>query len=66
MAIARQIFENSHRDGIPAGGSPTTNHASGSWSCFLPSVTDAADSRPNVLFIFSDDMRPELGCYGTA
>lgn len=25
----------------------------------------AADSRPNVLFIFSDDMRPELGCYGT-
>jgi iduronate 2-sulfatase len=25
----------------------------------------AAESRPNVLFIFSDDLRPELGCYGT-
>jgi iduronate 2-sulfatase len=25
----------------------------------------AADPRPNVLFIFSDDLRPELGCYGT-
>ena len=25
----------------------------------------AADSRPNVLFIFSDDLRPELACYGT-
>ena len=24
----------------------------------------AADSRPNVLFIISDDMRPQLGCYG--
>ena len=25
----------------------------------------AAESRLNVLFIFSDDLRPELGCYGT-
>lgn len=24
-----------------------------------------ADSRPNVLFIIVDDLRPELGCYGT-
>lgn len=24
----------------------------------------AADARPNVLFILSDDLRPDLGCYG--
>lgn len=28
------------------------------------STVEAADSRPNVLFIASDDMRPQLGCYG--
>ena len=30
--------------------------------CLLASVASAA--RPNVLFIASDDMRPQLGCYG--
>ena len=28
-------------------------------------VVHAAPSRPNVLLICSDDLRPELGCYGT-
>jgi sialidase-1 len=28
------------------------------------SPSDAADSRPNVLFIAVDDLRPELRCYG--
>ena len=26
----------------------------------------AAESRPNVLFIAVDDLRPELGCYGAS
>ena len=30
----------------------------------LASTAQAAESRPNVLFIASDDMRPQLGCYG--
>jgi len=29
------------------------------------SVAFAADTRPNVLFIAIDDLRPELGCYGS-
>lgn len=29
-----------------------------------PSATHAAESRPNVLFIAVDDLRPELACYG--
>lgn len=35
-------------------------------TCFLLQVVSvqAADSKPNVLFIAVDDMRPELGCYG--
>jgi arylsulfatase A-like enzyme len=31
---------------------------------FLAPLLQAADSRPNVLFIAVDDLRPELGCYG--
>ena len=31
------------------------------WLCALPV---AATSRPNVLLIVSDDLRPEMGCYG--
>ena len=27
-------------------------------------AADAAPSKPNVLFIVVDDLRPELGCYG--
>ncbi len=30
----------------------------------LESLAAAADSRPNVLFIAIDDLRPEIGCYG--
>ncbi len=37
-------------------------------SALLPVLGSAAGTpaRPNVLFLFSDDMRPELGCYGVA
>ncbi|MBI2513523.1 MAG: sulfatase [Opitutae bacterium] len=34
----------------------------GAW----PLANAAAPSRPNVLFIAVDDLRPELGCYGSA
>lgn len=30
----------------------------------LPGYAQDANNRPNVLFIFVDDLRPELGCYG--
>lgn len=31
----------------------------------LPAFSVLADERPNVLFIAIDDLRPELGCYGS-
>ena len=42
------------------------------WLCVTPlaiivlsgPAVQAAESRPNVLFIATDDMRPQLGCYG--
>ncbi|MCD6338395.1 MAG: sulfatase [Verrucomicrobia bacterium] len=30
----------------------------------LPGAQSAEPARPNVLFLVSDDLRPELGCYG--
>jgi len=32
---------------------------------FLASVAFASPARPNVLFIISDDLRPDLSCYGS-
>lgn len=34
--------------------------------CSLRGNIDAADVRPNFLFLVVDDMRPELGCYGAS
>lgn len=31
----------------------------------LPFLSGQKEARPNVLFIIIDDLRPELGCYGT-
>src|SRR6186713_1911244 len=41
----------------------------GSWLCVFaalaqPTSVPAATSRPNVLFICVDDLKPLLGCYG--
>jgi iduronate 2-sulfatase len=33
--------------------------------CGLVLAVSAADAKPNVLFIISDDLRTELGCYGS-
>ncbi|MEM6689804.1 MAG: sulfatase [Planctomycetota bacterium] len=33
--------------------------------CLTFSLSVSADERPNVLFIAVDDLRPELGCYGS-
>ena len=34
--------------------------------CFaFGTILHAQDNRPNVLFISIDDLRPELGCYGS-
>ncbi len=30
----------------------------------IPSATQAADTRPNIIWIVGEDMGPELGCYG--
>ena len=34
----------------------------GLWGCALPLAAD--ETRPNVLFIAVDDLRPELAAYG--
>jgi hypothetical protein len=37
------------------------------WGCLIllcAALAHAAEPRPNVLLICSDDLRPELGCYG--
>lgn len=34
------------------------------WGSLTAGLLQAAPNRPNILFLASDDMRPQLGCYG--
>ena len=46
-------------------GTVATASAAISFPAVLRGATDKAARKPNVLFLMSDDMRVELGCYGS-